>query len=233
MRPDDHGCADLRRSHAAHRKVVRRLTYAPACIRSARAGARAPHGRARALSAALVAGGGVRFTRNAVTAEPTGSAPGTANRPSPPPEPPPPMAGTVPRTSPHGGPYGPDYRNVNSCHWHEQLPNGRPLPLDDTSRAELPGIRGCAGALHGGQDNGHCGNSRLIGALTYDTYARAAAPVTHGGGPRAWTCGHARVTGPRSRNGCSYRSTRRCTSDSTWARRPGCWASAAAPGWPC
>lgn len=184
MRPDDHGCADLRRSHAAHRKVVRRLTYAPACIRSARAGARAPHGRARALSAALAAGGGVRFTRNAVTAEPTGSAPGTANRPSPGPGAPAAdgrnrsadVSSMADRTAP-------DYRNVNSCHWHEQLPNGRPLPLDDTSRAELPGIRGMCGRTARGQDDGHCGNSRLIGALTYDTYARAAAPVTHGGGP--------------------------------------------------
>src|SRR5260221_8651409 len=53
MRPDEGGCADLRRSLTAHTKVVRSSAYAPARRRCPRAGSPVFIRCARGLSAAL------------------------------------------------------------------------------------------------------------------------------------------------------------------------------------
>lgn len=185
MRPDEHGCADLRRSLAGHLKVVRRLTYAPARIRSPRAGAREPPRCARGLSDAVAAPGGVRFTRNAVTDEPTASPCAAAHRPSPGtftprhrwPEP----SHRRPRRGRAGGPRLPE------C---EFLPLARATtkqPPPSTGRHDECGVTWHTGAVRahctGAREMGTAATSRLIGALTYDTYARAAAPVSHGARP--------------------------------------------------
>ena len=53
MRPDEGGCADLRRSLTAHTKLVRSPTYAPARRPRPRAGVRGARGCARGVSVAV------------------------------------------------------------------------------------------------------------------------------------------------------------------------------------
>ena len=184
MRPDEYGCADLRRSLAAHLKVVRRLTYAPARKRSPRAGAREARGCARDVSVALA--GTRRPARRARHGrDVTGSALATAHRPAT-------SHSRFRRPWPesaygclrHGGSDGP---GLPECEFLPLAQATTKPPPHPTGRHDEGGVSwhtgGVRGALHGGQGIGHCGNSRLIGALTYDTYARAAAPASHGGRP--------------------------------------------------
>ncbi len=93
-------------------------------------------------------------------------------------------SGHPPKTSRGGYPStarpGQRCREVKSRHSGRVRANRAPLPLDAAASPELPGIRGSASALHGGHGIGHNGKHSSIGALSYDTYARAAAPVPRG-----------------------------------------------------
>lgn len=192
MRPDEGGCADLRRSLTAHLKVVRRLTYT-----APRSGAYAVSARRFSRDPRMRKG---RFGRTPDGAAPDrprlrGRVPGsrrypvrrrdpTAGRPPPP-----------ALRSGHPSRAVRDHRFVDLGRNHpvspglpecEFLPLARATPKPSprsTGRRVEGGVSwhdgGSASAPRGGEAIGRRGNSRLIGALTYDTYARAAAPSSH------------------------------------------------------
>lgn len=213
MRPDEGGCADLRRSLTAHTKLVRSPTYAPA--RSGR-----PHsggvGRSRAQGAFRPPSrrsGGVRADAptgatlpggppGCGTAPPAGS---PAPRPAPRrrPRTPSTLAGTAlsapPATRCHRRPArsghpvkvsprcyrgyraaGPHCREVKSRHGDGDRANRPSLPLDAAASPEFPGIRGEFERTARGPWNRAQRQHSAIGALSYDTYARTAALISHG-----------------------------------------------------
>lgn len=241
MRPDEGGCADLRRSLTARTKLVRSPTYAPARTPRPRAGGHGAHECARGVSVAIGAAGTlsqkahrrargyrVRLRRPAparppgpyreATADP--AAAGTARRAGHAPRT---LAGTASsapdgrasaavatashrRTTGSGHPCrrtrraparcpsvprrrGPGCRDVKSRHSPGDRTTRPPLPLDATASPEFPGIRGeCERDSRGPWKRGRRQDS-AIGALSYDTYARAAAPASRRGDtPRGPAC---------------------------------------------
>jgi hypothetical protein len=175
MRPDEGGCADLRRNLTARTKLVRSPAYDRACRRCPRPGAGVIRRCARGVSAALppegaasvsarddrdvtrrvlatrhrpVLGGQTPRSQRARPAWPRGVGPAISR--------------TLARTGTSGGsPWrgacqrmpsrwrdvtSPHCREVNSSRPHRQPTNRPPRPLDERSSAELPGIRGGARA---------------------------------------------------------------------------------------
>ncbi len=213
MRPDEGGCADLRRSLAAHTKLVRSPTYAPArrpvhapgCVGLAGAqGAFRPLSRRKGAtrSAHRCAHRRVRryrVCRRRAAPPRTLPVPVTAGRSRGPPT----LAGTGSPTSPppaviaerhdqairRGGREGATgstarpgacCREVKSRHWGAARANRPPLPLDATASPEFPGIRGKCERTARGPWNRAQRQHSSIGALSYDTYARAAALISRG-----------------------------------------------------
>lgn len=210
MRPDEGGCADLRRSLTARTKLVRSPTYAPARSRCPRAGARDPRGRKGCFGRCRAGGAPSEWTcrrtrryrvRRRRAAPPRLPAhPGTARGPPARPT----LAGTLPSVgrpptviaqrhvpanpsaerdggAPDTARPDPCCREVKSRHAAGDRANRAPLPLDATASPELPGIRGeCERTARGPWNRARRQHS-AIGALSYDTYARAAAPVSREG----------------------------------------------------
>jgi hypothetical protein len=217
MRPDEGGCADLRRSRTAHTKLVRSPTYAPARRPRPRAGVRAARACARGVSAAVAA----QVHRKAVTRsaappgasmgarlpgvpEACGTAPPCAGPPRGRASPGAPALAETARSAPsppaviterhvqanrRGGRSGdtrstarpgPRCREVKSRHCGGHRANRAPLPLDAGASPEFPGIRGeCERTARGPWNRARRQHS-AIGALSYDTYARAAALISRG-----------------------------------------------------
>ncbi len=76
---------------------------------------------------------------------------------------------------------GPRCREVKSRHRGGHRASRPPLPLDVTASPELSGIRGkCERTARGPRNRAQRQHSS-IGALSYDTYARAAALISRGG----------------------------------------------------
>ncbi len=217
MRPDEGGCADLRRSGTAPTKLVRSPTYAPARRPRPRAGMRGARACARGVSAAVAAEEPRKaVTRSAASTgasmgarlpgapEACGTAPPSTAPPrdrAPPGTPalaetarsaPPPPAVITERhvqANRHGGRHGatrsttrpgPRCREVKSRHCDGHRANRAPLPLDAGASPEFPGIRGECERTARGPRNPARRQHSAIGALSYDTYARAAAPVSRG-----------------------------------------------------
>lgn len=217
MRPDEGGCADLRRSLTAHTKLVRSPTYAPARRPRPRAGVRGARGCARGVSVAVAPEGRhpigpsvrsssahrwvrrYRVCRRRAAPPRTLPVPVTAGRSLGPPT----LAGTASSASPppaviaegrdqairHSGREGATgstarpgarCREVKSRHWGAARANRPPLPLDATASPEFPGIRGKCERTARGPWNRAQRQHSSIGALSYDTYARAAALISRG-----------------------------------------------------
>lgn len=79
---------------------------------------------------------------------------------------------------------GPRCREVKSRHCGGDRANRPPLPLDATASPEFPGIRGECERTARGPGNRARRQHSAIGALSYDTYARAAALISRGGDAR-------------------------------------------------
>lgn len=188
MRPDEGGCADLRRSLTAHLKVVRRLTYTVprpgAYAVPARRFSRGPRTRKGRFGRAPDGAAPAPRTRARVTTLPRPRpAPGTgpsATHAFRPRRPPPAVRDRRFADLGRNHPVSP---GLPEC---EFLPLARATPKPSprsTGRRVEGGVSwhdgGSASAPRGGEAIGRRGNSRLIGALTYDTYARAAAPSSH------------------------------------------------------
>jgi hypothetical protein len=185
MRGDEHGCADLRRSLTARTKPVRSLTYDPPITPGPDACTAEVGGCARGVSVALVAGSHPgqrarrprRYSRPVVIRHRTGSGSGSGDRtPHGPraggPWPEPPCRGSDGRA--------PSCRDVKSRHSHSARTSRDPRPLDAIASRELCGIGGKCERTARGPRNRSVRNSRRIGALTYDTYARAAPSLSRG-----------------------------------------------------
>jgi hypothetical protein len=210
MRPDEGGCADLRRSRTARTKLVRSPTYAPARSRRPRAGVRDPRGRkgrfGRCRAGGTPSEGAGPRTRRYRVRRRRAAPPRLPPHPTPAraPQARPTLAGTVPSVrrpptviaqrhdpaNPSRGRDGiapgtaradPCCREVKSRHAAGDRANRAPLPLDAGASPELPGIRGeCERTARGPWNRARRQHS-AIGALSYDTYARAAAPISREG----------------------------------------------------
>ncbi len=223
MRPDEGGCADLRRSLTAHTKLVRSPTYAPARSGRPRSGG---VGRSRAQGAFRPPSrrsGAVRADAPTGATLP-GGPPGCGTAPSPGTPPPratpadpvdlgrnrpvraparpvraparpvratatrchrrPARSGHPVKVSPGGyrgyRAAGPHCREVKSRHGDGDRANRPSLPLDATASPEFPGIRGEFERTARGPWNRAQRQHSAIGALSYDTYARTAALISHG-----------------------------------------------------
>lgn len=182
MRGDEYGCADLRRSLTARTKPVRSLTYDPTRTPGVETGTAGAGGCARGLSVALVAEDLISVSARDgpdVTRIPSSSRHRPVSGDRTPyghrarrPWPEPPCRGSDGRA--------PSCEYVKSRHSHSPRTSRVPRPLDATASPELPGIRGKCERTTRGPRNRSVRNSRRIGALTYDTYARAASPVSRG-----------------------------------------------------
>ncbi len=210
MRPDEGGCADLRKSHTAHTKSVRSYAYAPARRSSTRAAGPGVVGGARGVSAR---NGRPRYARATTATLPgapssTGTGPPSGDQTpyrhrtsgrtrlavlseeSSPKTSTESARGGEPESSPRPARYGgvprgtsrtgPGARRAAHGGAHKWHTSRVPKPLDSMTGAEFPESRGVRTHCTGADGSEHDHTSRRIGALIHDTYARAAAPSSRG-----------------------------------------------------